>query len=357
MRAFFITDGSANYGVVTLEGNHPPSEIEKMKSDFSEQSNGYVLQECETLAVSDTAELVAQSLDKVRFISDDAISLRELENRWPASLDNSYTAERILARGGFGLVVLAKDKKNSRVAIKLLNSDPDDVTITQRFLHEAETISRLSHPNVIALLDYGMEGDQPYIVLPFFSGSSLRKRLKTGAMLWRTAIKIAHDISIGLAYIHSNKIVHRDMKPDNILIQKDTAIISDFGISKSGKSGALTGVGVLLGTPGYIAPEILQGKIASEASDIYAFGFMIWEMIVGHRPHQRNNRSRMDEMMAFDEPPEPPSIFADCPRWLDTLILRLLAVDPSDRPSAEEVSEMLADRTKAQKAVTTVVGL
>lgn len=267
----------------------------------------------------------------------------ELEKSWPTSIPH-LQPERIIARGGFGLVILAKNKRTDQlVAVKILQ----DKELTPRFLHEAQVVSRLNHENIISLLDYGIDNECPYIVLPYIHGASLRDRMKKGPISWRTAIQFAKNIASGLSHIHLNDIIHRDLKPDNILINNDTCLITDFGISKSNKSGIKTAVGCLLGTPGYIAPETLKEEPYTSASDLYSLGVMLWELIVGVRPHQRavafdpsTTRSRLDEMLAIeDTPASPSSIIASCPRWIDNLTHSLLSINPYDRPTALEVVE------------------
>ena len=293
----------------------------------------------------------------------------ELESIWPPRLGDHYQPEKILARGGFGVVVLATERgTRQRVAIKLLNREHgDDPQVELRFLQEANIVAGLTHPHVLTLLDFGIERDQPYMVLPFIEGASLRERMRSGPLDWRSVTTLARDLASGLAAIHAAQVIHRDLKPENVLVdERGRPLITDFGISKAGSSGVRTAAGVILGTPGYIAPEALLEQPATTQSDMYALGVTLYELLSGHRPLQRadpddpvSTRTRMEEMLAMRDNVPPPigSRVHDLPRWLGALVAELLATDPEERPTAAMVAEDLAVRLRPRSVEDTVRGV
>lgn len=293
----------------------------------------------------------------------------ELAQLWPPVLGERYHPARVLARGGFGVVVEAHERgTNRRVAVKLLHREHgEDPQVALRFLQEAQIVAGLAHPHVLTLVDYGVESEQPWMVLPFVDGLSLRDRMRRGPLDWREVAAFARDLAFGLKAIHGACVVHRDLKPENILLDEENRpLITDFGVSKACASGVKTASGVILGTPGYIAPEALLEQPVTTQSDMYALGVTLYEMLVGHRPLQREDpddpasgRSRMDEMLAIREvsPVPPATLVNDCPRWLDALIRELLALDPDDRPTAAMVAEDLAVRLRPRAVEETIRGV
>ena len=278
----------------------------------------------------------------------------ELSEIWPAELDNRLTPERVIARGGFATVARAwHTVLEQAVAVKILHPEHvKDVQVRLRFLQEAEVVSRLDHPHVVRLLEYGASETHAWIVMPFVEGESLRARLQKETVPWRDAARLGREIASAMQAIHAVGVVHRDLKPENVLIDgQNRALLADFGMSKPKRSGVVTGAGVILGTPGYIAPEAVKESPVSPASDMYSLGIVLWESVAGFRPFERNvltdpasARTRMEELMAArdTEPPRLSRVVRDVPRSLDGLVARLLEREALDRPRAESVIEELA---------------
>ena len=278
----------------------------------------------------------------------------DLREIWPAYLDDRMTPERVIASGGFASVARAHHKILQRaVAVKILHPEHvRDAQVRSRFLQEAQVISRLDHPNIVRVLEYGTDETHAWIVLPFIEGESLRARITREPIGWREASRMGREIASAMQVIHAAGVVHRDLKPENVLLDPDQrALITDFGMSKPRRSGVVTGAGMILGTPGYIAPEAVKDAPVSPASDMYSLGVVLFEVVAGFRPFEREDprdpqstRTRMEELMAAreTEPPKLIDVVKDVPRSLDGLVTRLIEPTPTDRPRAEQVIEELA---------------
>lgn len=262
--------------------------------------------------------------------------------------------ERLIARGGFASVIRAYHSILERaVAVKVLHPEHiKDPVVRSRFLQEAEVVARADHPHIVRLLEYGASDTHAWIVLPFVEGESLRARMARGPLPWRDAARFGREIASAMDSIHDAGVVHRDLKPENVLIDHDgRTMLTDFGMSKPRRSGVQTGSGVILGTPGYIAPEAVRESPVSPSSDMYGLGILLWEAIAGFRPFERadparadSTRTRMEELMAAreSEPPRLSDVVPDVPRSLCGLVTRLLERAPTDRPRAAQVIEELA---------------
>ncbi|MGH7514825.1 MAG: serine/threonine-protein kinase [Gemmatimonadales bacterium] len=207
-----------------------------------------------------------------------------------AALAGRYTIEQAIGRGGMATVYLADDlKHHRRVAIKVLRPELAAVLGTERFLREIETVARLNHPHILPLHDSGESGGSLYFVMPLVDGGSLRLRLGGGRRLGaEVALAIAAPVADALSYAHRMGVLHRDVKPENILFSQGHPIVADFGLAKaiSTAGGAnLTGTGLALGTPGYMSPEQAAGTTdLDERSDVYSLAVVIYEMLVGELP-------------------------------------------------------------------------
>ena len=282
------------------------------------------------------------------------MSTDDLSDIWPKELDGRLQPERVIARGGFATVARAWHVVLERaVAVKILHPEHvKDPVVRSRFLQEAQVVAKLDHPHVVKMLDYGASETHAWIVLPFVEGESLRARITTAPLQWREAAKFGREIASAMQAIHLSGVVHRDLKPENVLIDNDNrSMLTDFGMSKPRRSGVTTGAGVILGTPGYIAPEAVKESPVSPASDMYSLGILLWEMTAGFRPFERNDphdkattRTRMEELMAARDldPPRLGAHVKDVPRSLEGLVARLLERSPIDRPRADQVIEELA---------------
>ena len=268
------------------------------------------------------------------------------ENPFPADCAARYTWRKRIASGGYGAVYLAHDTQLDRaVAVKLLLADVlSEEQQVQRFDAEARATAAISHRNVIEILDHGAEYGIPWMVFELVEGRNLRELLDAGPLPVRRALEIAMQVADGLHAAHAQGIVHRDVKPDNVLLTADgTCKIADFGIAKWTGAGVKTATGSILGTPAYIAPEQVAGDPASPASDVYALGITLFELLTGAPPFVDDNPVRLLERHLVGPVPAPSVRRSDLPRSLDAVVLRALEKRPRDRQaSAHALREELA---------------
>ncbi len=264
----------------------------------------------------------------------------------PQLLDGRYQIERLLGDGGMARVYLGRDLRLNRpVAIKIphphLMTDPDFLA---RFRHEAHAAAMVSHPNLVDVYDVGQDGDQHYIVMEYVAGSTLKQLINREApFAIPRAVRIGEQIARGLHAAHRAGLIHRDIKPQNIIVTDDGQVrITDFGVAKSHLSTAMTETGITLGTVDYIAPEQAQGRPATPQSDIYALGVVLYEMLTGRLPFTGDTPVAV-AMKHISEPPPPPRRYnPQIPAALEAIILRALAKDPALRQrSALELAEEL----------------
>jgi eukaryotic-like serine/threonine-protein kinase len=214
----------------------------------------------------------------------------EVVDRLKAVLADRYTIERLIGAGGMADVFLTHDRRHDRkVAIKVMHRDLAEFVGVERFLREIETTAKLQHPHILPLFDSGSLDGTVYFVMPYVEGESLRGRLKReGQLPLADALRITSEIASALGYAHRRGIIHRDIKPDNVLFQDGQALLTDFGIalpSKDEESHArLTGSGMTLGTPRYMSPEQVAGQGVDARSDIHALGVLAYEMLAGQPP-------------------------------------------------------------------------
>ncbi len=212
--------------------------------------------------------------------------MSSLLERLRTALAPHYEVERELASGGMGTVFLARDPTLDRhVAIKILQPDLASDTASERFLREARILAKLSHPNIVPVFQAGDADGLGYYVMEYVEGETLKERLERGAMPKDEALKLADDLLSALEAAHERGIVHRDVKPSNIFLLGDRAMLADFGIAKPSQDtgGSLTASGHRIGTPGYMPPEQLLGEEVTPATDIYAAGMVICEALTGRQ--------------------------------------------------------------------------
>ena len=253
-------------------------------------------------------------------------------------IGDRYELQEPIGRGGMATIYRAMDHRFGReVAVKILrevySSDPKFVT---RFQREARAASALQHPNIVQVFDYGQSAENYYIVMEFVEGVDLRRYLKRhGILTSERAIEIARDVALGLGAAHRRGIVHRDVKPQNILLNDEGLVkLTDFGIASMYKdAGAerLTTTGMTLGTVQYYAPEQAQGEVVTPAADVYALGIVIYEMLTGRTPFDGDTPVAVAMRHIQDAPESPSSINPRIPQALDRLIMRCLEKDPRDR--------------------------
>ena len=267
-----------------------------------------------------------------------------IPDRLAAALADHYRLERELGRGGMATVYLAHDLRHARdVAIKVLRPEYAAALSDGRFIREIGITARLNHPHILALLDSGAspDGEFLYYVMPLATGESLRERLdRDGAIPIRDALRLGIEVTEALAHAHGHGVVHRDVKPENVLLSGGHAIVADFGIAKAvgdaRETVALTTEGTSLGTPVYMAPEQATGDgEVDHRADLYALGVLIHEMLSGARPFS----GTWQQVMAAKMMGEVPSLAAQCPEAPPALV-RLVARCMS--PAADERPESAA---------------
>jgi serine/threonine protein kinase len=270
---------------------------------------------------------------------------------------SSYRLENELARGGMGIVYRGVHTVFEEVvAIKAifpeLTLNPE---LRSRFVNEAKIQRRLQHPNIVQIREFLIEQGRFYIVMELIEGETLAQRLKRLAapMPAKEALGIFRQALQGLAFAHAQGVIHRDMKPSNIMLTREgVAKLTDFGIARAVGVAGLTRTGMVLGTPAYMAPEQVQGRQVDKRSDIYALGVTLYEMVAGRVPFERpvDSDSDFTVMRAhLEEPPQPPSrLVATIPPFIEAAVLKAMAKLPDERfASCEEFEAALVPPEQA----------
>jgi tRNA A-37 threonylcarbamoyl transferase component Bud32/tetratricopeptide (TPR) repeat protein len=276
----------------------------------------------------------------------------QIREQLQSTLGNAYTLERELGGGGMSRVFVAEETALRRkVVVKLLSPELAQGISVERFEREIQTAAALQQANIVPVLSSGESNGLPYYTMPFVEGESLRARLTRGPLAITEVIGVLRDVAKALAYAHQRGVVHRDIKPDNVLLSGGTAVVTDFGIAKaisasrtaSGAGATLTQIGTSIGTPAYMAPEQAAGDPdIDHRADIYSLGAMGYELLSGqvvfpNRTPQRMLAAHMSEM------PQPvATLRLDTPAPLADLITRCLAKDPGQRPhDASDIARVL----------------
>jgi eukaryotic-like serine/threonine-protein kinase len=256
-----------------------------------------------------------------------------------------YTLAQQLGKGGFGEVHVGVPKAGARVAIKLLDATlTRDEEAVARFRREAETVQRLDHPNIVRLLEVGSSRSRHFIAMELVHGGSLRALMNRppDREHARKLLAALAGAARGLAYAHGQGIVHRDVKPANILVTRaGKAKVADFGLARAIDQSSMTTDGKVLGTASYISPEQARGLRATSASDVYAMGVILYEVATGATPFQSDNPIGFLYQHAEVEPPRP-VVRAPYPAALGALALACLEKDPAERPTMARVADELA---------------
>ena len=248
-----------------------------------------------------------------------------------------YRIEALLGVGGMGRVYKASDAGGTAVALKLVRGDlAADSVFRQRFEREARIAQQVVNPHVVPVLDTGEHEGVPYLAQRYIEGGSLAERLsREGRLTLEDALTVGAQVASGLAALVADGLVHRDVKPANVLLDGDgTAYITDFGLAKDSQSPALTRPGQALGSPHYMAPEQIRGEEVSSATDVYSLGCVLYECVSGAPPFASQRGMRIMWAQLTDLPPDPRTNAPDLPPAFGPALLSGLAKEPAERPAS-----------------------
>src|SRR3954447_16899602 len=259
-----------------------------------------------------------------------------------------YQLEELVGTGGMSSVYRAHDTLLDRkVALKVLHEQyTEDEEYVERFRREARSVAQLSHPNIVTVIDRGEADGRQFIVFEYVDGENLKGVVNSGGALpVETAVMLAHQIARALAFAHEHGLVHRDVKPQNVLLNGDgSAKVTDFGIARSlDVQHGMTQTGTVLGTSDYIAPEQAQGQTVSAQTDVYSLGVVLYELLTGAVPFPGDNFVAVAMRQINEPPPSARERRPEVPPRLDAALRRAMAKDPGDRfPSMEAFCNELA---------------
>jgi serine/threonine protein kinase len=255
---------------------------------------------------------------------------------------DGYRLEKVIGEGAAGVVYAGRTAAGRPVALKILRPErTQDAVARARFLREARVAASIRSRHVVPILDVGETAESAYLVMPFYERGSLAR---TGPLDLAQAVALAGQIARGLDALHERGILHRDVKPSNVLLDRDgTAALSDFGLALIADSTRFTDTGVLLGTPHYLAPELIAGGEATTQSDIYAFGCVLFECITGRPPFADAGRpAEVGFAHLTLDVPDPRERRPDLSEDVSLALLSALAKDPAERPTtATALARML----------------
>jgi serine/threonine-protein kinase len=285
--------------------------------------------------------------------------LRRLERCLPAA----FAIERELGGGGMARVFLATESALDRqVVIKVLDLEAGAAASAERFRREIQLIAKLQHPHIVPLLTAGGDDSLLWYAMPFVAGESLRARLvREGALPLADAMRIARGMFDALSFAHDGGVIHRDVKPENVLLEGRHAVVADFGVAKAladaGLSGGLTSVGMALGTPAYMAPEQAMAEpTTNHRADLYAAGAVLYEMLAGTPPFSGSAPSVIAAHAAATVPPLVERR-RDVPPQVADLVHRLMAKNPAERPQSANEALAVLESVMTPGATATSYGL
>ena len=267
-------------------------------------------------------------------------------------LGNRYEMIEKIGNGGMATVYKAMDKVLKRhVAVKILRDEfTTDEEFIKRFEVEAQSAARLAHPNIVSIYDVGVDGNLHYIVMELIQGKTLKEIIlkERGPLPWKWSINVASQIASALEMAHKNNIIHRDIKPHNIIITEDgVAKVTDFGIAKAVSNSTITAFGTTIGSVHYFSPEHARGGYTDAKSDLYSLGVVMYEMVTGRVPFDADTPVSVALKHMQEEPIEPIEINNKVPMAVNKIIMRALQKDTNLR--YQTATEMLADLKKALK--------
>ena len=257
-----------------------------------------------------------------------------------------------LGEGASGVVYRARTADGKDVVLKLLRPEHGEDTVARaRFEREARLAQEMDSRHVAPILELGEADGQTYLVMRFYAGGSLARRLRdTGRLELESTVELAAQLGRGLDALHERDVLHRDVKPSNILLDADgTAALSDFGVARTPASTQLTEDGQIVGTPHYLAPELIEGRDATRASDVYALGCVLYECLTGRPPFEGRGPAEVGFAHLVELPVDPVELRPELPPGVGAAILGALAKDPQERPtSATALARMLHVARSAQ---------
>jgi eukaryotic-like serine/threonine-protein kinase len=274
--------------------------------------------------------------------------------RLAEAIADRYTILREVGEGGMATVFLAEDRKHDRkVALKVLKPELAAALGAERFPREIRTVAQFNHPHILSLYDSGEVQGFLFYVMPYVEGESLRDRLDREPQLpINDVVRIMHEVADALAYSHARGVVHRDIKPGNVLLSGRHAVVTDFGVAKavsaSGNDKATT-IGMAVGTPQYMAPEQAMGEVdVDQRADLYALGLLGYEMLAGRPTFDAPSAQGMIAAQVMEVPVDIQTLRPDTPPLLANAVMRCLAKNRNERwASAEELLARLEESTKA----------
>jgi hypothetical protein len=244
----------------------------------------------------------------------------------------------MLGRGGMASVFKARRRTEVAALKRPLSALLDDHDLLERFLREAAIGRTLNHPNIVRILEQGYVGRVPYFTMELLGGETLQDVARRGPLPPRAAASLVVQIAEALDFAHGKGVVHRDLKPSNVMVLPGhVAKVMDFGIARAQRFDGMTATAAFLGTPDYVAPEMIEGRGTEARSDLYALGVVFFELLTGRLPFTGDAPFAVLRKHCTEEPPAPSSLRSGVPAELDALVLRLLAKTPEGRPTAEEL--------------------
>jgi len=357
-KAFRLESATKEAGCDILIGNSTLAHLAKEPACSHFQARqvslkGYAQPEtCHGLSFAALATLLGAEKGKANTVPAAAPVVSSGENAADVDFGPRYRVERLLGQGGMGAVYLAYDKDLGRqVALKLVRSEylvqPEALA---RFRQELLLASKISHRNVLRLHDLSQTGDTKFISMAYVDGEDLHRLLvREGKLPLGRMLNIARQLCSALEAAHAEGVVHRDLKPQNILLAKDDHVfVSDFGLAKPlDQVSNVTQAGQMLGTPRYMAPEQVEAREVDARTDIYALGLLFYEMLTGDIPYSTESTMQFMYKRARETPPAPKTVVADIPDWLNGVVMKCLERDPAGR--YQTATEILADIDAQQK--------